>query len=81
MLKQLHCLGRSFLSGDESCKSTTCDVLVRKGGARAKVSECHWKNCIRMSTLFYHPLEIDCITFKNVAPRINRDALFQERRW
>lgn len=34
-----------------------------------------------MSTLLYHPLEIDCITFKKVAPRINRDALFQETRW
>ena len=38
------------------------------------------RNC-KMSTLLYHPLEIDCITFKKVAPRINRDALFQERRW
>lgn len=35
----------------------------------------------KMSTLLYHPLEIDCITFKKVAPRINRDALFQERPW
>lgn len=38
------------------------------------------KNTPKMSTLLYHPLEIDCITFKKVALGINSYAIFQERR-
>lgn len=51
-----------------------------KEGRVPKWANATGRRC-KMSTLLYHPLEIDCITSRNVAPRINRDALFQDRRW
>lgn len=54
---------------------------VKEGCAPKWANATGRKTAPKMSTLLYHPHEIDCITFKKVAPRINRDALFQERRW
>lgn len=58
-----------------------CWFARKKRGRRApKWATVTGSQC-KMSTLPFHPHEIDCITFRNVSPRINTDALFQDRRW
>lgn len=61
--------------------TTSNDVSVRKRGGACQRERLPLEIEPKMSTLLCHPLEIDCITFKKLAPRIKRDALFQERRW
>lgn len=72
--------GRGWLCRDKPSALKLLPVSHVKGGRRApKWATATGSHC-KMSTLPFHPHQIDCITYRNVGPRINTEALFQHRR-
>lgn len=75
--------GRGWLYREKRSREALKLLLalrVKRGRRAPKWATATGSHC-KMSTLPFHPHEIDCITFRNVGPRINTEALFQDRRW
>lgn len=74
------CRNSLWLSSELREKNMVMFWCVKEGRV-PKWVRCHREKIApKMSTLLCHPLEIDCVTSKKVAPRIYRGVLFPERR-